>query len=158
MIATTAITSHRGLSPRQSIDVSDIRSSIKDLGKKICIIFGRDTTGLTNNEMQSIDFIINIPTSSEYPTLNISHALSIVLYELTNYELVERDIATKHEVNRTVEAYSDIVKTLDLPSHKINLVETSFFNILKRSKPSPRENSILLGLAQKIKLHLEKKF
>ena len=48
--------------------------------------------------------------------------------------------------------------TLDLPSHKINLVETSFFNILKRSKPSPRENSILLGLAQKIKLHLEKKF
>ena len=108
--------------------------------------------------MQSIDFIINIPTSSEYPTLNISHALSIVLYELTNYELIERDIATKHEVNRTVEAYSDIVKTLNLPSHKINLVETSFFNILKRSKPSPRENSILLGLAQKIKLHLEKKF
>ena len=158
LIATTAITSHRGLSPRQSIDVSDIRSSIKDLGKKICIIFGRDTTGLTNKEMQSIDFIINIPTSSEYPTLNISHALSIVLYELTNYELVERDIATKHEVNRTVEAYSDIVKTLNLPSHKINLVETSFFNILKRSKPSPRENSILLGLAQKIKLHLEKKF
>ena len=128
------------------------------MGKKICIIFGRDTTGLTNSEMQLIDFIIHIPTNPDYPTLNISHALSIVLYELTNYELIERDIAKKHEVNRTVEAYSDIVKTLGLPSHKNNLVQTSFFNILKRSKPSPRENSILLGLAQKIKLHLEKKF
>ena len=158
LIATTAITSQRGLSPRQSLPVSNIQSSIKNMGKKICIVFGRDTTGLTNSEMQLIDFVIHIPTNSEYPTLNISHALSIVLYELTNYELIERDIAKKHEVNRTVEAYSDIVKTLGLPSHKNNLVQTSFFNILKRSKPSPRENSILLGLAQKIKLHLEKKF
>ena len=108
--------------------------------------------------MQLIDFIIHIPTNSEYPTLNISHALSILLYELTNYELIDRDIANKTEINRTVEAYSDIVKTLGLPSHKITLIQTSFFNILKRSKPSPRENSILLGLAQKIKLHLEKKF
>jgi TrmH family RNA methyltransferase len=158
LIATTAITSQRGLSPRQSIPVSDIRSSVKEMGKKICVILGRDTTGLTNKEMQLIDFIIHIPANSEYPTLNISHALSILLYELTNYELIDRDIANKTEVNRTVEAYSDIVKTLGLPSHKITLVETSFFNILKRSKPSPRENSILLGLAQKIKLHLEKKF
>ena len=128
------------------------------MGKKICVILGRDTTGLTNKEMQLIDFIIHIPTNSEYPTLNISHALSILLYELTNYELIDRDIANKTEINRTVEAYSDIVKTLGLPSHKITLIQTSFFNILKRSKPSPRENSILLGLAQKIKLHLEKKF
>ena len=68
LIATTAITSHRGLSPRQSIDVSDIRSSIKDLGKRICIIFGRDTTGLTNNECNQLILLLifrSIPNTND---------------------------------------------------------------------------------------------
>jgi|TARA_B100001750_G_scaffold209418_1_gene189300 TrmH family RNA methyltransferase len=158
LIATTAITSQRGLSPRQSISISKLQSSIQKMGNKICIIFGRDTTGLTNEELQNIDVVVHIPTNSEYPTLNISHALSIILYELTNYELVDKIIADHSEINRTIDAYVDVVELIGLPSHKLTLIRTSMQNILKRSRPSPRENSVLLGFAHKIKLHLRKKF
>lgn len=158
LIATTAITSQRGLSPRQSIPVSKLRSTIKNMGNEVCIVFGRDTTGLTNKELQFVDVIVNIPANSDYPTLNISHALSIVLYELTNYELVDRKIADRTDINRTIEAFIDISKTLGLPSHKLNLIQISLQNIFKRAQPSPRENSVLMGLAHKIKLHFSRKF
>ena len=158
LIATTAITSQRGISSRQSISVSELRESLNNVGQNICLIFGRDNTGLTNYELEQVDIVLHIPTNSNYPTLNISHALSIILYELTNYELVDKIIADHSEINRTIDAYVDVVELIGLPSHKLTLIRTSIQNILKRSRPSPRENSVLLGFAHKIKLHLRKKF
>ncbi len=49
---------------------------------KIALLFGRESHGLTNHELKLCDFIITIPTSKNYPAMNISHAVAIVLYEL----------------------------------------------------------------------------
>ena len=46
------------------------------------IVFGREPSGLTNEELDLMDFNVTIPTSREYPALNLSHAVAIILYEL----------------------------------------------------------------------------
>ena len=48
----------------------------------LAIIFGREDSGLTNNELLLANKTFNIPTSKNNPSLNLSHAVSIVLYEL----------------------------------------------------------------------------
>ncbi len=48
----------------------------------LAIIFGREDRGLTNSELLMANKIFNIPTSHDNPSLNLSHAVSIVLYEL----------------------------------------------------------------------------
>ena len=48
----------------------------------IAILFGRERYGLTNEEMQRCNFLVNIPTNPEYGSLNISQAVQILAYEL----------------------------------------------------------------------------
>lgn len=46
---------------------------------RIALVFGRESTGLTNEELQHMDFLLRIPTDDIYPTLNLSHAVGIIL-------------------------------------------------------------------------------
>tara|TARA_B100001013_G_scaffold282477_1_gene182424 strand:- start:19 stop:708 length:690 start_codon:yes stop_codon:yes gene_type:complete len=154
LIATTAITSQRGISSRQSISVSELRESLNNVGQNICLIFGRDNTGLTNYELEQVDIVLHIPTNSSYSTLNISHALSIILYEISNTTFHSRTIANRDAINMMTNTYIDIATKLNLPEHKIHLIEKSLNHVIKRGKPSPRETSILLGFAKKILLRL----
>ncbi len=48
----------------------------------LTILFGREPSGLTNEEMQMADFTVTIPASPVYPILNLSHAVGVILYEL----------------------------------------------------------------------------
>lgn len=50
--------------------------------KKYAIIIGREDHGLSNEEVKQCDFTVTIPTSPKFPALNVSHAATIILYEL----------------------------------------------------------------------------
>lgn len=49
---------------------------------KAVILFGREDHGLSNSEILKCDFIITIPSSRKYPSMNISHSAAIIFYEL----------------------------------------------------------------------------
>ena len=63
--------------PRLPVKPEEIK-----LNKNSLILFGREDSGLTNEEIQQCDFIVSIPSSKKYKTLNISHAAIILFYEL----------------------------------------------------------------------------
>ncbi len=50
--------------------------------KEVVILFGRDDSGLSNNEILKCDFVVTIPTSKKYSSMNISHSAGIIFYEL----------------------------------------------------------------------------
>tara|TARA_Y100001968_G_C19342114_1_gene710071 strand:- start:341 stop:1075 length:735 start_codon:yes stop_codon:yes gene_type:complete len=60
-----------------------LRSDQKDT--VTAIVFGREDRGLTNQELLLANKVITLKTSSKYPSLNLSHAVAIVLYELNQY-------------------------------------------------------------------------
>jgi tRNA (cytidine32/uridine32-2'-O)-methyltransferase len=49
---------------------------------KIAILFGREHSGLTNEELQRCHFHIHIPSNPEYSSLNIAAAVQVIAYEL----------------------------------------------------------------------------
>ena len=49
----------------------------------ITLIFGRESTGLTREELKVCDIVSVIETGTSYNVLNLSHAVAIYLYELT---------------------------------------------------------------------------
>ena len=49
---------------------------------KIAILFGRETRGLFNEEVEECGFMLTIPSSRMQPSLNLSHAVMIIVYEL----------------------------------------------------------------------------
>lgn len=50
--------------------------------QKVALVFGRENSGLTNEELAICTNLIQIPSSPEYPSLNLSQAVLVCCYEL----------------------------------------------------------------------------
>jgi len=59
-------------------------------GARVAILFGRETSGLTNEELQQCHCHLQIPANPEYPSLNLAMAVQVVAYELYRQSLAPR--------------------------------------------------------------------
>ena len=83
LIGTTAIIGSDYNIPRSPLTPKQLASELSKINLKktnIALIFGREGSGLNNKEIQMCDFIVTIPTSKKYPTMNISHSASISVF------------------------------------------------------------------------------
>lgn len=48
---------------------------------EIAIVFGRENSGLTNEELEKCNALLHIPTNPEYSSLNLAAAVQVVCYE-----------------------------------------------------------------------------
>lgn len=49
---------------------------------KIAVLFGREQTGLTNEELHRCHYHVQIPSNPEYSSLNLAAAVQVIAYEL----------------------------------------------------------------------------
>ncbi len=57
--------------------------AIAEAGRhEVAIVFGRESSGLSNDETRLCHHLINIPTSREYHSLNLAQAVQVVCYEI----------------------------------------------------------------------------
>ncbi len=49
---------------------------------KVALLFGPEDTGLSNDELRYCHAVVTIPTSREFTSLNLSHAVMILCYEI----------------------------------------------------------------------------
>ncbi len=52
-------------------------------GNKVALLFGREDRGLYNEEVNECGLLLTIPAQKEQPSLNLSHAVMVVAYELS---------------------------------------------------------------------------
>ena len=65
-------------------DVSEVTADIlrQPSTSQVVILFGRETNGLSNEELQRCHQHLQIPANPEYPSLNLAMAVQVVCYEL----------------------------------------------------------------------------
>jgi tRNA (cytidine32/uridine32-2'-O)-methyltransferase len=49
---------------------------------EIALVFGREQTGLTNDELHQCQYHVHIPSNPDYSSLNIAQAVQVLTYEL----------------------------------------------------------------------------
>lgn len=54
----------------------------KNLPAKVAILFGRESRGLTNEELACCHYHIHIPTDEKFSSLNLAAAVQVLTYEL----------------------------------------------------------------------------
>jgi tRNA/rRNA methyltransferase len=86
LVATTARVGTDYNIPRSPLSPRELAAKLKSLDpkKKIGLVIGREGKGMFNEEIEKCDFVVTVPSSTDYPTLNISHAVAVMLYELYN--------------------------------------------------------------------------
>lgn len=52
------------------------------LQTEVALVFGRESSGLNNDEMDRCHFLVRIPTEPEFGSLNLAVAVAIIAYEL----------------------------------------------------------------------------
>ena len=81
LVATTARTGTDYNIQRTPLLPEQFAKMIPKLGK-VGLILGREDHGLSNEEVSLCDFIVTIPTSKRNNPLNVSHAASVIFYEI----------------------------------------------------------------------------
>jgi len=120
---------------------------------KIGIVFGRESVGLTREEIAKCDLLVTIPANPEYPVLNLSHAVATILYELYKtfskgqvfYEAADRGI-----IDRIIKYFEGVVTKLETDERRRNRILASFKRILFRANPDKAEAYNLLYVMRKI--------
>lgn len=123
--------------------------------KNIGVFFGRESSGLTNKELEKMDFLVNIPTS-KYAALNLSHAVTIVLYEI--YQAKDADKTEKRFApisRKEIDVILDLVdKVLDeqdfLNENKVKTQKILWKHMVTKSFLTRREAYALMGFLRKL--------
>ncbi len=133
----------------------ELREHIKTLDGRISVLFGRENWGLSNDEVKKSDIICTIPTSEDYPILNLSHAVGVICYELSNLPRPEYPLASPFEMGhlyRHIDQYLDIIHH---PKFKRENTMVMIRRILGRAGLTTREASTLHGLLRRSTWHID---
>jgi tRNA/rRNA methyltransferase len=85
LVATTAVTAARRANVnRLSVPPEEVAGYVSS-SKSASLVFGRDTTGLRNEELARCDLVTSVSTGTAYRTLNVSHSMGILLYVLSKH-------------------------------------------------------------------------
>lgn len=63
-----------------------LNEELNSEGRKILLVFGREARGIYQDEAAHCDLMMSIPLHGDYPVLNLSHAVGIVLYEFRSVD------------------------------------------------------------------------
>lgn len=133
-----------------------------DQVKSLAILFGREDQGLNNNELLLAHKVLNIPTSQKYSSLNISHAVAIILYELNKSfnENLEKEkeifnLASPKEIKDSfLEIEEMLIKVGYLLEHTSIAKISKFKKYIFRASTTTHEMNTIRGIIHQIKWYL----
>jgi tRNA/rRNA methyltransferase len=146
VIATTSETS--GVN-REALTPKDI--TVKG---NIGIVIGRESTGLTNKEIEQCDFVVSIPTVEEYSVLNAASACCILLYELQTCT-PQKQSASRECKQRILHECTTISDIIEKRSFRKKIWLTIIKKVVSKSFLTERESTVLLGFFKRIRTVLE---
>ena len=144
-----------------SEDIFNWTISFKKINN-LAIIFGREDRGLTNSELLLANKTFKIPTSQNNPSLNLSHAVSIVLYELnksskinSNKELKVFNLASPKQIHDSFLEIEEMLLGVEyLLKHTSRAKINKFKKYILRANTSMHEINVLRGIVHQIKWFL----
>ena len=102
------------------------------LTDQIAFVFGREASGLTNNELERCQYHVRIPVEERFPSINLAAAVMVIAYELkkackqdghdTELAFDHEQLATSSEVQGFYKHLEDmLIETgfLKTPSQKL---------------------------------------
>ena len=99
-------------------------------------MFGPEASGLTNKDLSFSNYILQIPTSPRFKSLNLSHSLTIICYEI--FKLMNKN---KINVNNSKLKISSKSKISSFVRYLVGLLENKGFFI-----PVEKKYSMILNI------------
>lgn len=144
------------MTPRQ------LAERLVDFEEEMVILFGPEDTGLAQEQLLRCDILVHIPAHEDYPILNLSHAVTVVLYELFESK-VSLEVPRKAngvEKEKLLLFFDELLDAIDYPDFRKEKTKVMFRRLMGRAVPTKWEFYTIMGVlgdaAKKIRC-MEKK-
>jgi TrmH family RNA methyltransferase len=117
----------------------------------VALLLGREDVGLCSEDLMLCDMLVSIPTSHEYPIMNLSHAATVLFYELSTVKNGETELASQESLRLLQDRCRSLLSEVSYPGHKVKFTMLMLRRILGRAELTEREARTLLGLIKKIR-------
>lgn len=126
--------------------------------QRVAIVFGSEEHGLHNDELAQCHDVVTIPSHDECPSLNLSHAVAVVAYELRRTQATHKTTLRVTPSLATASACAQMYTHLQsafaaigfFPHHKPTSVMRELRACLSRARLTPQEVRIFRGIARQI--------
>jgi len=122
---------------KKHISLEDFQKIItKKRNINIGLMFGPEASGLSNKDLSLSNYILQIPTSRKFKSLNLSHSLTIICYEI--FKIVNKKKIKKNSSKIKISSKSNISSVL---KYLVSLLEKKDFFV-----PIEKKHSMLLNI------------
>ena len=149
LIATSARFRNKNV---KHINLDDLKKI--NFKKKVGFLFGSEASGLSNEEISYANYTLQIPTSPEFKSLNLSHSLIIVAYTISS--ILKMKIkpfqkskkvksASKKEIQSMINLCINNLEDINFfkPKEKKPIMLQNLRNIFYKTELSDKETRIL---------------
>ncbi|HCT5130926.1 TPA: tRNA (cytosine(32)/uridine(32)-2'-O)-methyltransferase TrmJ [Aeromonas hydrophila] len=122
----------------------------------VALVFGRERTGLTNDELQKCHYHVAIPANQEYSSLNLAMAVQTLCYEVRMHWLQqepvdETDMVMDYPSAEQLEGFyqhleQTLLKTGFIADDHPGQVMSKLRRLFNRARPEAVELNILRGI------------
>ena len=132
----------------------------------IALVFGREDRGLSNEELLKANKVISLNTSKNYPSLNLSHAVAIVLHQFNQFnelDLLKPNRETSHPANLITledcinDAGSLLLSIGFLMKHTYKAKMTKIKQLLIRAEIKDDEVALIRGIISQARWAIKNK-
>ena len=147
------------LEPRECVEKS---LEVIEQGE-IAIVFGRENSGLTNDEMAKCNVLLHVPTDPDFSSLNLAAAVQVVCYEyrlaMLNNKITKKKgnkhrydaLAKANQVEGMYEHLHDALNYLGFfGKNNSDVVMHRLKGLFNRAHVTQRELSIVRGICSAI--------
>ena len=142
---------------KKHITINDLSDILKKQKKSnFGFMFGPENSGLSNKDISLSNYILQIPTSKKFKSLNLSHSLTIICYEI--FKLLDKNyfkkrsrslkISSKSKISSLVKHLVKLLEDKDffVPVEKKHSMLINIYNLIYRLEPNDKELRILASI------------
>lgn len=149
VVGTTGRPGPNAWSPRRLALEGGARSG----GGRVSVVFGPESSGLRNDELDLCHLLVHIPTDPAQPSLNLAQAVLLLAYEIRlgageGEAPVDRSAPSSDVERALLELREGLLGIGYLNPQNPDAVLTELRRLIARARPSPREVNLLRGLAR----------
>ena len=144
---------------RRSIDPERLGAIVRATEGRLALVFGPEDNGLDREELAACDLIVHVPARREFPTLNLSHAVGILLYAIHRAQGSEWEETTPaperlalagKEKELLLRRLAELMARTDYPRHKRRGLMLLFRRLFGRAVPTEHEYRMMLGFVRSV--------
>jgi tRNA (cytidine32/uridine32-2'-O)-methyltransferase len=123
---------------------------------EVALVFGRESSGLTNQELARCQYLVQIPTDPDFSSLNLAAAVQVLAYEVRRAWLTglgegpqepPRDLATAEELEGFHAHLTQALADLGFRDpHEARRLRMRLRRLFNRARPDRTELNILRGI------------